>query len=304
MRLLITHETRYRYALSVQASEHWAHLQPIQTPCQSVVQHALHIAPSPQDMEYSLDVFGNPSAHWHLRQPHDTMTVTACSQVDTWTLPFMQSSVGWESAKATLHSGIARVEGAPYLHASRHVPLDQAFSAYAQSCFWPGRSLADAAIALCQRMHQDFEYAPSTTHIDTPAADVLATRRGVCQDFAHVLLACFRSLGLAAGYVSGYLLTQPPPGQVRLVGQDGSHAWVRLYVPDLAAHPCQGWLHLDPTNHRYALGNPGEDYVQLAIGRDFADVSPLSGTLQGGGAHTLQVGVTVVPFEESQGLFI
>jgi transglutaminase-like putative cysteine protease len=144
-------------------------------------------------------------------------------------------------------------------------------------------------------MYSDFLYESASTDINTPALQALHARRGVCQDFAHILLACLRSMGLAARYVSGYLLTEPPPGQARLLGSDASHAWASVYLPELAGHPCQGWLDLDPTNNRTGLASPGQDYAQLAVGRDFADVSPLRGVLQGGGAHTLEVAVTVTP---------
>jgi len=151
---------------------------------------------------------------------------------------------------------------------------------------------------LMERIYRDFAYESLSTEISTPALDVLQERRGVCQDFAHVLLACLRSLGLAARYVSGYLLTEPPPGQPRLTGADASHAWVSVYLPDLGGArglPHGGWLDLDPTNNRAGLGTPGSDYVRLAVGRDFADVSPLRGVLQGGANHTLTVRVTVAP---------
>jgi transglutaminase-like putative cysteine protease len=154
-----------------------------------------------------------------------------------------------------------------------------------------------AAQALNARMHRDFHYETASTDINTPALEALQARRGVCQDFAHILVACLRSLGLPARYVSGYLLTQPPPGQARLVGSDASHAWASVYVPELVNHPSQGWLDLDPTNDRCGLASPGLDYVRLAVGRDFADVSPLRGVLQGAGSHTLQVAVTVAPLD-------
>jgi transglutaminase-like putative cysteine protease len=180
---------------------------------------------------------------------------------------------------------------------SHHAPVHEAFLAYAQSSFTPGRPLVQAAQELTARMHRDLCYETASTDINTPALEALAKQRGVCQDFAHILLACLRSLGLPARYVSGYLLTQPPPGQARLVGSDASHAWASVYLPELATHACQGWLDLDPTNNRTGWASPGLDYVRLAVGRDFADVSPLRGVLQGGGAHTLEVAVTVAPLD-------
>jgi len=176
---------------------------------------------------------------------------------------------------------------------SHHAPVHEAFLAYAQSSFTPGRPLVQAAQELTARMHRDLRYETASTDINTPALEALAQQRGVCQDFAHILVACLRSLGLPAHYVSGYLLTQPPPGQPRLLGSDASHAWASVYLPELATHACQGWLDLDPTNNRTGWASPGVDYVRLAVGRDFADVSPLRGVLQGGGAHTLEVAVTV-----------
>lgn len=148
-------------------------------------------------------------------------------------------------------------------------------------------------MALMRRIHEEFTYASQSTDIHTPALQALQDRRGVCQDFAHILIACLRSQGLAARYVSGYLLTHPPEGQDKLIGSDASHAWASVYIPDLANSPSGGWLDLDPTNNRLGWASPGEDYVQLAVGRDFADVSPLRGVLLGAGSHTLEVGVTV-----------
>jgi transglutaminase-like putative cysteine protease len=184
-----------------------------------------------------------------------------------------------------------------FVFGSHHAPVHEAFLAYARPSFSPGRALMQAAQELTARMHRDFRYETASTDINTPALQALQARRGVCQDFAHILLACLRSLGLPARYVSGYLLTQAPAGQARLIGSDASHAWVSVYLPELANHASQGWLDLDPTNDRTGLASPGLDYAQLAVGRDFADVSPLRGVLQGGGAHTLNVAVTVAPLD-------
>jgi transglutaminase-like putative cysteine protease len=201
----------------------------------------------------------------------------------------------WEAVRAQFRyrGGQPGDVHAGMVFGSHHAPVHAAFARYAQSSFTPGRSLAQAAQALTARMHGDFHYATASTDINTPALEALQNKRGVCQDFAHILVACLRSLGLPARYVSGYLLTQPPPGQPRLVGSDASHAWASVFLPELASHACQGWLDLDPTNDRCGLASPGLDYVRLAVGRDFADVSPLRGVLQGKGSHTLEVAVTV-----------
>ena len=304
MRLAITHETRYRYSPQVQTAQHVAHLQPADTPCQKVISHWMQVEPA-ATVQHNIDAFLNHRAYWALTHPHDGLIVRAHSEIITSALatrdtsPTDTASQSWESVRehfryrgghpGDVHSG--------FVFGSHHAPVHEAFLAYAQSSFTPGRPLVQAAQELTARMHRDFRYETASTDINTPALEALEKKRGVCQDFAHILLACLRSLGLSARYVSGYLLTQPPPGQARLVGSDASHAWASVYLPELANHACQGWLDLDPTNDRVGLASPGLDYVRLAVGRDFADVSPLRGVLQGGGAHTLEVAVTVRPLE-------
>jgi transglutaminase-like putative cysteine protease len=289
MRLLVSHLTRYRYSPAIQASEHWAHLQPGHSATQQVLHHTLDIEPAPAHTERQTDAWGNTCLHWQLPMPHAHMQVLARSEVQTRTLDALVALAAW--------NGVADVPATlqPWCQASAHVPLDARFAELARPHFGTGQPLAQCAQALCAQVHRDFVYAPQSTGIDTSVHHVLATRQGVCQDFAHLLIAALRALGLAAAYVSGYLLTAPPAGQPRLVGADASHAWVRLWLPGLDGHPSGGWLHLDPTNNRHGWGSPGEDYVQLATGRDFSDVSPLRGTLQGHARQSLEVGVTVEP---------
>ena len=172
-----------------------------------------------------------------------------------------------------------------YRFASPYVGLDAAFEVFAADCFPPERPLLEAVQALMQKIHGEFTFDASATLVATPLLTVLEQRRGVCQDFAHLMLACLRSRGLAARYVSGYLLTQPPPGQARLVGADASHAWVSVYCPS------NGWVDFDPTNNLL----PALEHITLAWGRDFADVSPLRGVILGGGHHDPDVQVTVTP---------
>jgi transglutaminase-like putative cysteine protease len=184
-----------------------------------------------------------------------------------------------------------------FVFPSPYVPRHDDFTAYARASFVPGRPTFDVAMDLTERMYEDFAYDADSTEINTPAVEALAQRKGVCQDFAHIMIACFRTMGLPARYVSGYLLTQPPPGQPRLVGADASHAWVSVYLPGDGPEGVGsqgGWADFDPTNGR----QPGEDYVTLAIGRDYSDVSPMRGVLHGGARHTLRVGVTVQPVGE------
>jgi transglutaminase-like putative cysteine protease len=299
MHLAITHETRYSYSPAVQTAQHVAHLQPANTPCQQVLQHSLYVEPA-ATVQHNVDAFCNHRAYWALTHPHEGLLVRAYSEITTSPIAPGSSAQSWESVREHFRyrGGHPADVNNGFVFGSHHAPVHEAFLAYAQSSFSPGRPLVQAATELTARMHRDFTYASQSTDINTPALEALESRRGVCQDFAHILLACLRSLGLPARYVSGYLLTQPPPGQPRLVGSDASHAWASVYVPELAAHACQGWLDLDPTNNRCGLASPGLDYVRLAVGRDFADVSPLRGVLQGGGAHTLEVAVTVEPVGE------
>lgn len=298
MRLAITHDTRYRYSPAVQTAQHVAHLQAANTPCQTIIHHAMQLEPV-ATVQHNIDAFLNHRTYWALTHPHDGLWVRAYSEVETRQAPEATSAQSWESVREHFRyrAGQAGDVHSRFVFGSHHAPVHEAFLAYAQSSFTPGRPLVQAAQELTARMHRDLRYETASTDIDTPALEALAQQRGVCQDFAHILLACLRSLGLPARYVSGYLLTQPPPGQARLIGSDASHAWASVYLPELASHACQGWLDLDPTNDRTGWASPGLDYVRLAVGRDFADVSPLRGVLQGGSAHTLEVAVTVAPLD-------
>ena len=298
MRLAITHDTRYRYSPAVQTAQHVAHLQAANTPCQTVIGHAMQVEPV-ATVQHNIDAFLNHRAYWALTHPHDGLWVRAYSELETRATPEATSAQSWESVREHFRyrAGQAGDVHSRFVFGSHHAPVHEAFLAYAQSSFTPGRPLVQAAQELTARMHRDLRYETASTNINTPALEALAQQRGVCQDFAHILVACLRSLGLPARYVSGYLLTQPPPGQARLVGSDASHAWASVFLPELATHACQGWLDLDPTNNRTGWASPGLDYVRLAVGRDFADVSPLRGVLQGGGAHTLEVAVTVAPLD-------
>ncbi len=304
MKLSILHDTIYTYTTTVESAQHAAHLQPIDVATQTVASFALTIDPAPPAVHTHTDAFGNTMSHWALHQAHHHLHVRASSQVQTLVLPppaADSTTASWDSVREQFryHAGQDTDLNSRFVFASHHAPLDEAFTHYARSVFTPERPLVDAATALMQRIHADFTYASQSTDIHTPALQALHERRGVCQDFAHILIACLRSLGLPALYVSGYLLTHPPEGHKRLLGSDASHAWAAVYVPGAKTHASGGWLHLDPTNNRWGWGSPGEDYVLVAQGRDFADVSPLRGMLQGGATHTLQVGVTVEPLEQT-----
>jgi transglutaminase-like putative cysteine protease len=192
-----------------------------------------------------------------------------------------ESSPPWEE----MCGGGAFDEGTEFRYPSPYVEPAAVLAAFARRVFTGGRPLLSAAAALMHAIHDEFQFDPGATTITTPATRVLEERHGVCQDFAHLQIACLRSLGLPARYVSGYLLTDPPPGQPRLVGADASHAWLSVWCPR------NGWVDLDPTNAVI----PDSRHVSIAWGRDYGDVSPLRGVVLGGGSHELYVGVSVVP---------
>jgi transglutaminase-like putative cysteine protease len=187
--------------------------------------------------------------------------------------------------RADMPPSAAILDACQFRYESPSVRLKKAFVHYADACFPAGRPLLQCASALMQKIFTEFTFDSSATEVSTPLLEVLEHKRGVCQDFAHLMIACLRSRGLAARYVSGYLLTQPPPGQPRLVGADASHAWVSVFCPK------SGWVDFDPTNNIL----PGNEHITLAWGRDFSDVSPLRGVMLGGGSHRLDVKVTVMP---------
>jgi transglutaminase-like putative cysteine protease len=296
MQLQITHETHYDYAPAVDIAQHIAYLQPLNTPTQQLLAHNLVITPEPAQRSAALDVYGNVRQFFSLQSPHQQLTVVAHSVVATLALRAPPSAVAWEQVRERFrYSATAEYDAAAeFIFPSPYVPRHPDFAAYARPSFEADKPLVAGARDLMHRIHREFTYESQSTQINTPALEALAQRKGVCQDFAHIMLAALRSLGLSARYVSGYLLTQAEPGEIRLVGSDASHAWVSVYVPDWPEG--QRWFDLDPTNDRDGWGSPGEDYVTLALGRDYADVSPIRGVIHGGANHTLSVGVTVEPF--------
>ncbi|MCG2593847.1 transglutaminase family protein [Ramlibacter sp. XY19] len=294
MLLHVLHETAYDYAPAVRTAQHMAHLKPANNARQQLLNHRLTIDPLPAQQMETIDVYGNTRAFFSLQVMHDGLRVQSESLVSTSAPPAITTSLAWDAVRERMryHRGSHYDPAAEFGFASPYVPRDPAFVDYAQACFEPGRPLLEAATDLMGRIHADFEYETTATDVNTPALEALALRKGVCQDLAHVMLGCLRSLGLPARYVSGYLLTEPPPGMPRLVGSDASHAWVSVWLP--GAEAGQGtWADLDPTNDR----TPGEDYVTLATGRDFSDVSPIRGVIHGGTHHSLRVAVTVTPAE-------
>ncbi|MDH1055800.1 transglutaminase family protein [Aquipseudomonas alcaligenes] len=290
----VLHDTHYRYSAPVSLAQQLAHLWPRDCARQLCQEHRLTVTPQPTARQDGLDTFGNPLTRLVFERPHEQLRVIASLRVEVLAREslVLDDSPVWESVVAALgYSGqplaLELLEAARYRFQSPYVHLKRLFADYAADCFAPGRPLLRAAQLLMQKIFREFTFDAAATQVATPLVQVLEQRRGVCQDFAHLMLACLRSQGLAARYVSGYLLTQPPPGQPRLIGADASHAWISLYCPR------HGWVDFDPTNNLL----PNLEHITLGWGRDFADVSPLRGVILGGGSHDPDVRVTVTPLE-------
>jgi transglutaminase-like putative cysteine protease len=292
MVLEVEHETLYRYHGSVELAQHIAFLRPRDDAAQRLLDFRLQIEPPPSQLRSDLDAFGNVRTLFALNAPHESLRVVARSRVRVSPPEALPPAPAWEAARGRWRyvAGRAPDPAAEFAFASPLLPQHPALRAWAEPSFPPGRPLDEAALDLMHRLHRDFDYVPDSTEVDTPVLEVLLQRRGVCQDFAQLLIAGLRAMGLAARYVSGYLLTEPPPGQPRLQGADASHAWAALALPGADGAPA-GWLELDPTNDCVAAAA----HVRLAVGRDYGDVPPLRGVIRGGGRHRLQVRVSTRP---------
>ena len=285
MNYTLRHTTRYHYSAPVTLCHSEARVLPRKTPHQQCGASELHISPAPQVQKERCDIFGNRVLYFAMEGVHQTLDVTVVTPLNTQPLTALPDvSPPWKNV-AQLLSQDNSFDVQLYRLDSPFIRRNDELAAFARSCFTPGRPLIEAALALNELIYSTFEYDPSFTTLATPLSEVLANRRGVCQDFAHLAIGALRSVGLAARYVSGYLETQPPPGQPRLIGADASHAWLATWIPDW------GWLALDPTNGSVA----GEQHPVLAWGRDYADVAPLKGVMNGGGEHRLEVEVDVMP---------
>ncbi|MGA8010217.1 MAG: transglutaminase family protein [Thiomonas sp.] len=289
----VVHETEYTYATQVELAHHLAHLCPLDHVTQERIDYICDIHPEPGHRRSDVDVFGNKREFFAYYSPHDTLTVRAVSlvRVRSPQTPDWGASPAWETVREHLlyRAGKAYVAEAEYTFGTHFSPLFAAATAYAEASFPPAQPVLSGALDLMRRIHADFTYNPESTEVHTRAPQALELREGVCQDYAHVMISALRGLGLAVRYVSGYLRSHPKPGEEQLVGADASHAWVAVWCP------VNGWVEFDPTNNR----QPAADYVRVAMGRDFADVSPLRGVIRGGGDHTLKVGVHVSPVGES-----
>jgi transglutaminase-like putative cysteine protease len=270
----VRHETEYRYASSVSASYGQAHLLLRDTDSQQCRSCTLDITPRPDTQRTRTDFFGNRAVYFSVSTAHTVLRVVSTSDVDVATRPAPSgpaAGVAWEDVVERIAAPTteADLDARAFVFDSPRVPSSPTFRAYAAEVFTPGRAVVDAVAALSHRIHTEFRFDAEATDVSTPVSEAFDRRVGVCQDFSHVAVACLRSLGLPARYVSGYLETVPPPGRARLVGADVSHAWVSVYLPDL------GWCDIDPTNDQWV-----EDrYVVTAWGRDYGDIPPLKGVI-------------------------
>jgi transglutaminase-like putative cysteine protease len=285
----VHHTTTYAYPGTVSVCHNAVYLRPRDSAHQRCLGYELVILPEPGIRSQSVDFFGNAVTFFAVQEPHRTLTVTAHSTVEVtpYVPPHPDHTPAWETVCDILHHerSVAVLEATQYLFDSPHIRWSPRLRQYAAPSFPPGQALLTAVLDLTRRIYADFIYDPKATSVSTPLHAVLRARRGVCQDFAHVQIGCLRALGLAARYVSGYLVTQPPPGRPRLLGADASHAWVSVYCPGY------GWLDADPTNNVL----PSDRHITVAFGRDYSDVSPIKGVFLGRGQHSMRVAVDVIP---------
>jgi len=289
----ITHETTYRYFYPVSVSHHSAFLRPKSVGSQRLLSFSMSTEPECLDLRTRSDFFGNEFALFSIQEEHNTLRVISKSRVQVArtlpepdTLPITCGELVGRMRKDELPYDVL-----PFAYASSRVSLEnQQIIAYARKFIQPERALYDAVNDLMAAIYGDFKFDAESTDVDTPVSEFFRIKRGVCQDFSHLMISCLRSQGIPACYVSGYILTQPPPGKPKLEGSDASHAWVGVYFPDY------GWLYLDPTNNLLIH----DEHITVAMGMDYEDVSPVRGAITGGGEHSIQVGVTMKPVEGEQ----
>jgi transglutaminase-like putative cysteine protease len=284
----ISHRTTYAYGRPVLQSEHLVHLTPRAGARQVLHRHNLLIEPAPSSNVALEDYFGNMSAVLTIEDEHSELVIHARSTVEVTPheLPMPALTTPWEqvTANALRGNGALDIAVLQFVSASRHTRVVRDAIDYARPSFPPGRPILEAAMDLTERIYADFVFDSAATDISTPVSHVLRLRRGVCQDFAHLAITCLRGLGLPARYVSGYLLTYPSsPGAAKLAGADASHAWISVWMPEA------GWVDFDPTNGLM----PSDEHITVALGRDYDDVSPVSGVLLGGGRQRIDVAVDV-----------
>lgn len=284
----ITHTTTYDYTQPVSLCHNLAHLVPRLDARQHTFSCDLRIAPEPAVIESRFDYFNNPVTFFTVQESHRRLVVRAehRTEVHSPVLFDMSSSPPWEDVREQVQydRNPDPFESYQFVFNSPYVKSSDELLQYALVSFAPRRPLLEAAFHLTQRIYGEFTYDTRATTLATTLPELLKGRRGVCQDFAHLMIGCLRSLGLPARYVSGYLLTRPPVGKARLIGADASHAWVAIWCPHF------GWIDFDPTNGKLTTN----EHILLAWGRDYDDVSPIKGVILGGGSHQIRVEVDVI----------
>jgi transglutaminase-like putative cysteine protease len=287
-----THTTSYDYTDSVSLSHHLMRLTPRNLPHQRCLRHEVQIDPEPAIAEQHFDYFGNAVTFATIEGAHKALTVKSISDVSVRQRPVSApaETLAWETVREFSRGKQigCGLEASEFVFDSPFVKTTDDFAAYAMPSFAKERPIFESVLDLTARIHRDFKFDPQATTLATPLEEVFKNRRGVCQDFAQLEIACLRSLGLPARYVSGYLETDPPPGKPRLAGADASHAWISFYCHGI------GWLDVDPTNNVV----PMTRHIAIAYGRDYNDVSPIRGVILGTGEHTLEVAVDVVALPE------
>jgi transglutaminase-like putative cysteine protease len=287
-RYKLSHVTRYEYEAPVAYAQHLARLRPCGLPYHHVLSSQLVVTPTATNGRRARDYFGNQTDFIELSAAHELLEVRATSVLEVEPRAEISNlhlcKLSWEEAAVRLRDDIQLIDAREYCFDSPLARAHVSLGDYAKESFTPERNFSEALLDFNQKINAEFTYEPGVTEVTTPLAQVLRERRGVCQDFAHLAVAALRTLGLAARYVSGYLETQPPPGQPRLQGADASHAWASAYVPEV------GWVDFDPTNAVL----PSERHLTLAWGRDFSDATPFKGVIIGGGRHSLSVAVDVM----------
>jgi transglutaminase-like putative cysteine protease len=292
----VSHRTTYRYGEAVSISHHMLHLLPRTAGNQICHRTALFVNPTPTVSASTGDYFGNRVNFLTIQMQHVNLTIHSKSVVELnpAVRPVAHSTPPWETVRNQLpyDNSAEGIDALQYVFSSPFTFAVSDLAAYAAQSFQPGRATLDGALDLTARIFREFKYDSTATTVSTPVDTVVKGRRGVCQDFAHLEIACLRALGLAARYVSGYLLTWPAPGQQKMIGSDASHAWLSIWIPG------HGWLDLDPTNNLM----PSTEHITIGWGRDYGDVSPINGVIIGGGAHDVTVAVDVSPVDLAEAM--
>ena len=289
MNYKIVHKTEYIYFEPISLCHNMARLVPRSTISQNCKKSTVVIDPIPDVINEFEDFFGNKVIYFAIQHEHRSLSVTVSSEIERSTVDLKQSietygKIAWEEARMQLYQ--PRLD---YIDARQYVPetaattFESGITSYAMVSFTPGRPIYEAIYDLMERIYKEFQFKPGFTTVATPISEVMKQRKGVCQDFAHVGIACLRSVGLPARYVSGYIETLPPPGVEKLVGVDASHAWFSVFVPNI------GWLDFDPTNNVV----PSDQHITIGWGRDYFDITPLKGVILSSGPHRLSVSVDV-----------